>query len=68
MDFWIFICFLQFDISVIQVFVTYVNIIIYSDSVLETDRVFGEKCKTKQVYEQGIKDVALSVVRGVNCE
>ncbi|XP_027902854.1 kinesin-like protein KIN-7I [Vigna unguiculata] len=30
------------------------------------DRVFGEKCKTKQVYEQGIKDVALSVVRGVN--
>ncbi|KAK7352277.1 hypothetical protein VNO80_17697 [Phaseolus coccineus] len=30
------------------------------------DRVFGEKCSTKQVYEQGIKDVALSVVRGVN--
>lgn len=30
--------------------------------------MFGEKCKTKQVYEQGIKDVALSVVRGVNCE
>ncbi|KAL9312547.1 hypothetical protein ACSQ67_017999 [Phaseolus vulgaris] len=28
--------------------------------------VFGEKCNTKQVYEQGIKDVALSVVRGVN--
>ncbi|XP_047155797.1 kinesin-like protein KIN-7I [Vigna umbellata] len=30
------------------------------------DRVFGEKCSTKQVYEEGIKDVALSVVRGVN--
>ncbi|XP_045804017.1 kinesin-like protein KIN-7E isoform X2 [Trifolium pratense] len=31
------------------------------------DRVFGEKCPTKQVYEQGIKEVALSVVRGINC-
>ncbi|KHN45902.1 Kinesin-related protein 11 [Glycine soja] len=30
------------------------------------DRVFGEKCNTKQVYEQGIKEVALSVVRGIN--
>ncbi|CAI8600077.1 unnamed protein product [Vicia faba] len=30
------------------------------------DRVFGEKCPTKQVYEQGIKDVSLSVVRGIN--
>ncbi|KAL2346274.1 hypothetical protein Fmac_000274 [Flemingia macrophylla] len=29
-------------------------------------KVFGEKCNTKQVYEQGIKEVALSVVRGVN--
>ncbi|KAG5018241.1 Kinesin-related protein 4 [Glycine soja] len=30
------------------------------------DRVFGERCNTKQVYEQGIKEVALSVVRGIN--
>ncbi|XP_020237318.1 kinesin-like protein KIN-7G [Cajanus cajan] len=29
-------------------------------------KVFGEKYNTKQVYEQGIKEVALSVVRGVN--
>ncbi|CAK8569066.1 unnamed protein product [Lathyrus sativus] len=30
------------------------------------DRVFGEKCPTQQVYEEGIKDVSLSVVRGIN--
>ena len=36
--------------------------------LLETYRVFGKKWNTKQVYEQGIKEVALSVVRGINCE
>ncbi|KAJ1401339.1 P-loop containing nucleoside triphosphate hydrolase [Sesbania bispinosa] len=30
------------------------------------DRVFGEMCSTQQVYEQGIKEVALSVVSGIN--
>ncbi|XP_027356984.1 kinesin-like protein KIN-7J [Abrus precatorius] len=30
------------------------------------DRVFGDRCNTKQVYEQGIKEVALSVVNGIN--
>ncbi|KHN07313.1 Kinesin heavy chain isoform 5C [Glycine soja] len=28
-----------------------------------SDRVFGERCNAKQVYEQGIKEVALSVLR-----
>ena len=31
--------------------------------LLETYRVFGKKWNTKQVYEQGIKEVALAVVR-----
>ncbi|XP_010547437.1 PREDICTED: kinesin-like protein KIN-7H isoform X2 [Tarenaya hassleriana] len=30
------------------------------------DRVFGPECCTRQVYEQGAKEVALSVVSGVN--
>ncbi|XP_061350697.1 kinesin-like protein KIN-7F [Gastrolobium bilobum] len=30
------------------------------------DRVFEERSSTEQVYEQGIKEVALSVVRGIN--
>ncbi|KAI4336818.1 hypothetical protein L6164_015298 [Bauhinia variegata] len=30
------------------------------------DRVFHEGCSTEQVYKEGIKDVALSVVRGIN--
>lgn len=44
------------------------SLILFIDDLLEADRVFGEKCPTKQVYEQGIKDVSLSVVRGINCE
>jgi len=40
----------------------------FIDDLLDVDRVFGEKCPTKQVYEQGIKEVALSVIRGINCE
>jgi len=36
--------------------------------LLEADRIFGEKCYKKKVYEQGIKEVDLSVVRGINCE
>ncbi|KAK4430656.1 Kinesin-like protein KIN-7F [Sesamum alatum] len=30
------------------------------------DRVFGSDCSTREVYEQGAKDVALSVVHGMN--
>jgi centromeric protein E len=31
------------------------------------DRVFGPSCSTRQVYEEGAKEVALSVVSGINC-
>ncbi|KAG2580501.1 kinesin-like protein KIN-7H isoform X2 [Panicum virgatum] len=30
------------------------------------DRVFGPSCSTRQVYEEGVKEVALSVVSGIN--
>lgn len=30
------------------------------------DRVFGPDCSTRQVYEEGAKEVALSVVSGIN--
>jgi len=30
------------------------------------DRVFGPKCSTREVYDQGAKEVALSVVSGVH--
>uniref|UniRef100_A0A453RQI1 Kinesin motor domain-containing protein n=1 Tax=Aegilops tauschii subsp. strangulata TaxID=200361 RepID=A0A453RQI1_AEGTS len=30
------------------------------------DRVFGPNCSTRQVYEEGAKEVALSVVNGIN--
>ncbi|KAH6767216.1 ATP binding microtubule motor family protein [Perilla frutescens var. hirtella] len=30
------------------------------------DRVFRGDCKTREVYEEGIKDIALSVVGGIN--
>jgi hypothetical protein len=32
------------------------------------DRVFRGDCDTKQVYEEGPKEIALSVVSGINCE
>jgi len=32
------------------------------------DRVFRSDCNTKEVYEEGAKGVALSVVSGINCE
>ena len=32
------------------------------------DRVFGCDSTTKQVYEEGAKEVALSVVNGINCK
>jgi hypothetical protein len=32
-----------------------------------SDRVFGPSCSTRQVYEEGAKEVALSVVSGINC-
>jgi hypothetical protein len=31
------------------------------------DRVFRSDCNTKEVYEEGAKAVALSVVSGINC-
>ncbi|KAG2580508.1 hypothetical protein PVAP13_6NG351900 [Panicum virgatum] len=31
-----------------------------------SDRVFGPSCSTRQVYEEGVKEVALSVVSGIN--
>ncbi|KAE9603546.1 hypothetical protein Lal_00001838 [Lupinus albus] len=38
-----------------------------SNDAYTFDKVFGERCSTHQVYEQGIKEVALSVVSGINC-
>ncbi|MBA0739124.1 hypothetical protein Gogos_012420 [Gossypium gossypioides] len=32
------------------------------------DRVFRGDCSTKKVYEEGAKEIALSVVNGINCE
>lgn len=32
------------------------------------DRVFRFDCSTRQVYEEGAKEVALSVVGGINCK
>lgn len=32
------------------------------------DRVFGGECNTKQVYEEAAREVALSVVSGINCK
>ncbi|RDX71879.1 Kinesin-like protein KIN-7E, partial [Mucuna pruriens] len=50
-------------ITLFQEFLIYISVPILLNGLSETDRVFGEKCNTKQVYEQGIKEVALSVVR-----
>lgn len=36
--------------------------------LLVVDRVFRGDCSTKQVYEEGAKAIALSVVSGINCE
>lgn len=32
------------------------------------DKVFRGDCTTRQVYEEGAKDIALSVVNGINCK
>jgi hypothetical protein len=32
-----------------------------------SDRVFNPECSTRQVYEEGAKQVALSVLSGINC-
>lgn len=32
------------------------------------DRVFRGDCPTKQLYDQGAKEIALSVVNGINCK
>ncbi|XP_048590814.1 kinesin-like protein KIN-7F [Brassica napus] len=31
------------------------------------DRVYGGECPTRRVYEDGTKEIALSVVKGINC-
>lgn len=36
-------------------------------SAYSFDRVYGGECPTRQVYENGTKDIALSVVKGINC-
>ena len=36
--------------------------------LLAVDRVFRADCSTRQVYEEAAKEVALSVVSGINCE
>jgi len=43
-----------------------INLISVSDLVI--DRVFRSDCSTRQVYEEAAKEVALSVVSGINCE
>lgn len=35
---------------------------------MAVDRVFRSDCPTWKVYEEGAKNVALSVVGGINCE
>ncbi|GMI68185.1 hypothetical protein like AT5G66310 [Hibiscus trionum] len=46
------------------------NTIIYRNSLYPTaytyDRVFSSDCPNRQVYEEGAKEIALSVVRGIN--
>lgn len=32
------------------------------------DRVFRGDCATREVYDESTKDIALSVVGGINCE
>lgn len=32
------------------------------------DRVFRGDCATREVYDEGTKDIALSVVGGINCK
>lgn len=36
--------------------------------VLEIDRVYGCDSSTKQLYEEGVKGIALSVLNGINCK
>ncbi|KAG2239455.1 hypothetical protein Bca52824_091701 [Brassica carinata] len=36
-------------------------------SAYSFDRVYGGECPTRQVYEDGAKEIALSVVKGINC-
>jgi hypothetical protein len=35
--------------------------------IICTDRVFGKDVATRHVYEEGAREVAMSVVRGINC-
>lgn len=35
---------------------------------LVVDRAFRGDCSTRRVYEEGAKEIALSVVCGINCK
>ncbi|XP_010436197.1 PREDICTED: kinesin-like protein KIN-7F [Camelina sativa] len=36
-------------------------------SAYSFDRVYRGECPTRQIYEDGTKEIALSVVKGINC-
>lgn len=42
----------------------YINFIVF----VRIDRVFRGESSTRQVYDDGVKEVALSVVSGINCK
>lgn len=44
------------------------TILTFNDSYEGLDRVFGPECSTKRVYEEGAKEIALSVLNGFNCK
>lgn len=37
-------------------------------NVIEIDRVYGFDSTTKQLYDDGVKAIALSVLNGINCK
>lgn len=55
------------DVETSQGFHSAVDFSVCSSFMSFSDRVFGPNCSTRQVYEEGAKEVALSVVSGINC-
>lgn len=41
---------------------------LHAGTYWDLDKVFGGDCSTRQVYKEGAKEVALSVLTGINCE
>lgn len=41
---------------------------LYYFLISSPDRVFRFDCSTRRVYEEAAKEVALSVVNGINCK